>query len=58
MMAGIPAGLLVLSVANVLVDCTVDVIVNLADGIAFNDGYWATFNSAVNQTVTYIEEYL
>lgn len=53
-MNGLPSGFLVLAVSNILVDCTVDVNVNLIDGPLFNDGYFTSLVLEINQTISYV----
>lgn len=39
----IQTGIMVISVANIMVDCTVDVGVELGDGLVFVDRFWMMF---------------
>lgn len=44
MRQNIQSGIIVVGVSSILVDCTVDVKVQLGDGLVFADKYWIVFD--------------
>ena len=47
-------GIIVIGVSNILVDCSVDVKIELGDGLVFADRYWIIFEEVVDPTIQYI----